>query len=86
MDRPVKLSELIGIFFTFVASLLTAGFVFGTRLATLETKTTANTIEIGEIKSTAKEDRIRFEAKQDIMNGRLIDIQVMLQDKQDRKK
>jgi hypothetical protein len=86
MDRPVKLSELIGIFFTFVASLLTAGFVFGTRLATVETNTNTNSIQINEIKSAAKEDRQRFDSKLDVMNGRLIDIQVLLQDKQDRKK
>ena len=53
MERPVKLSELIGIFFTFVASLLTAGFVFGTRLATVETNTNTNSIQINEIKSAA---------------------------------
>lgn len=86
MDRPIKLSEMIGILFTFVASLLTAGFVFGTRLATVETNTNTNSVEIKEIKSTAKEDRQRVDGKLDVMNGRLIDIQVLLQDKQDRKK
>jgi uncharacterized coiled-coil protein SlyX len=86
MDRPVKLSELIGIFFTFVASLLTAGFVFGTRLATVETKTEFNTISISQVKAEAREDKERFELKLDGMNNKLDNIQSLLHEKQDRKK
>lgn len=86
MDRPIKLSEIMTIFIPFILALLTAGYVFGTRMATIETKTTANTLRIDQIDQDRKEDKQEFTQKLDAMNSTLIDIRLLLQNKQDRKK
>lgn len=86
MDRPVKLSEIISIFIPFILALLTLGYTFGTRMATIESKTISNTIRIDKVESDRKEDKQEFTSKLDAMGSTLIDIRLLLQEKQDRKK
>lgn len=86
MDRPIKLSEILSIFIPFVISLITLGFVFGSRISTIESKTTTNTADIKQLQIDRKEDKQEFTKKLDDMSSTLIDIRLLLQEKQDRKK
>jgi hypothetical protein len=86
MDRPVKLSEIIGILFVFISALLTAGYNYGTRTATMQTEITSNTTRITEVEKQQREDKQEINNKLDGMNSTLIDIRLILQEKQDRKK
>jgi len=86
MDRPVKLSEMIGIFFTFICTLLVAGYNYGTDKATMKQDIKANDVRITEVEKRQQEDKQEITKKLDGMGSTLIDIRLLLQEKQDRKK
>lgn len=86
MDRPVKLSEMIGMLFAFVAALLTAGYNYGTKTATMQTEITATTIRVDKIEQRQAEDRQDMNRKVDAILSTVIDMRLLLGEKQDRKK
>jgi uncharacterized protein YacL len=86
MDRPIKLSEMIGIFFTFIVALLTLGYNYGTKTANMQQEITTNSVRISEVEKTQREDKQEINKKLDGMTSTLIDIRLLLQEKQDRKR
>ena len=86
MDRPVKISEFLSMIFGLIVTLVTLGYTYGTKTATMQTELTSNTVRINEIERTQREDKQELNKKLDGMNSILVDMRLLLQEKQDRKK
>lgn len=86
MDRPVKFSEFIGILFPFIIALVTLGYTYGTKTAEMRTELTTQGVKISEMEKQAREDKQEQNKKWDAIFNKLIDIQLLLENKQDRKR
>lgn len=86
MDRPVKISEFLSMIFGLIVTLVTLGYTYGTKTATMQTEINSNTIRISEIERQSKEDRQEQNKKWDAVFNKLTDIQILLENKQDRRK
>ena len=86
MDRPVKFWEFISIIFSFAVAVATLGYNYGTTVAKLETKVNQHDAILQERDKQYREDKLEQNKTLDQINGKLTDIRVLLQDKQDRKR